>query len=459
MCAQLQQLVRDAVATITLLAEHDTISASAGTFIAATAMQSGQVTVSQASTGRTSPPKPAYAKASISQASMTIFFSQWEWDLPQDVLDLYLRDPELMRMQNELKHDLLQNWQDGGAPFTPEHLYQRALELANGDKGVALLVCHNVTKAFARGGDAISWQRLRYYQGNDAAVWNKLLHYEVIQNISEDDLNRGYVSFDSNGQPTFYFAELKHEQGFFDKIDPSIFYLLFDPQAFGTEDAGDWYHFFVTATASYYGSGPMERDDDYGQGRFRAVLHQVGIHDANEDSIELHGQAESIEVTKEKMKDLADDTPFFQSAWYVQDYDGWRWANALSFMEGVSYGIQGYPTQEKGQWETSRESRVHKAGAEFGLLQAGVTPDPQWQWFVPIASDVATQISTKRAEGKLGNWETWNMIGGHMINVEEYVLQTLPAAPDGSYNSQAPIDIPLYTMPTPIYDTTESQET
>ena len=45
-----------------------------------------------------------------------------------------------------------------------------------------------------------------------------------------------------------------------------------------------------------------------------------------------------------------------------------------------------------------------------------------------------------------------------MINVEEYVLQILSAAPDGSYNIHAPIDIPLYTMPIPIYDTTASQE-
>jgi len=58
-------------------------------------------------------------------------------------------------------------------------------------------------------------------------------------------------------------------------------------------------------------------------------------------------------------------------------YRGWRWANALSFLEEAYYGTDHGGTQE----EAGRESRDHMRGAIFGLSLAGY--EPQWPWLVP----------------------------------------------------------------------------
>lgn len=385
---------------------------------------------------------PAFAGGDISQAEMTLFFSQWESDVPPELLDKFLRDPALMRMQDALKAEVLRNWQNGGAPLSQTQLYERAIILANGDKGLALLICHNLTKAFARGGDAISWGRI-----TQDDIWARVQNDPAVKNMKPEDLNKMYVSFDENGQPTFYEAKKIHPDGTFDPQHPSMFYLLFDGDGLGTEDPGDWYHFYLTATASYYGAeGKIKFDDDYGPSLWDAWRNDDTAGAA------LHGQAEAIQHIAGQMADESDDGPSGRDQDKKNAYQGWRWANSMSFMEGVAYGTFNSNDQEAGQRETYRENLVHKAGAEFGLRESGTPADANWDWYVPIASNVAEQISTKKDDDKLGLGEKKDLYDGDLIDVDDYTLTKLKADPNGAYDPNAPIRLPDYEMPDPVYD-------
>jgi hypothetical protein len=97
----------------------------------------------------------------VSQTGLSIFFSQYEnsSSIPEDVLEAYLTDPALMAIQDAMISDLVARGRNGEAPLTPEAYYEMALSHTN-DPGTALILCHNVLKAMARGRSPIPWEKV-----------------------------------------------------------------------------------------------------------------------------------------------------------------------------------------------------------------------------------------------------------------------------------------------------------
>lgn len=268
----------------------------------------------------------------VSQTDLSIFFSQYENSdaIPPDVLERYLTDPQLMAAQIALLQDLVAHQLGGGAPLGPDGLYAMALQYTD-DPGTALLICHNVLKAMARGQSPIPWERI---------------------SPSPEDPD-GPLTYSLAGGTVVVGPTHPQGIGEWPPGRPSIFYRLFDPGAFGTEDPGDWYHFFLQAAVAYYGA--TGRADPGGPGLGLDYYHVVG--NAVEDTL---GQMRDSDIGESDA------------------YRGWRWANALSYLEGAYYGGDYNGTQE----EAGRESRIHMQGAIFGLRLAGF--EPQWRWFVPV---------------------------------------------------------------------------
>jgi len=278
--------------------------------------------------GTVGPPSGAFPRVdTVSQTDLSIFFSQYEDDssIPGDVLERYLTDPELMAIQEAMIAELIVGVQAGEAPLTPEEFYQQALARTN-DPGTALILCHNVLKAMARGRSPIAWEKV------SEAPLVYLFNGERIEATSMP-LNPEAATTGSRGQP-------------------SLFYRFFSPTALGQYDEGDWYHYYLEAAVAYYGATGRSDTDVPGPGL---------------DYYNIVGRA--VDDTINQMGDAAyEDTPA---------YRGWRWANALSFLEEAYYGTDYGGSQE----EAGREARDHMRGAMFGLTLAGQTA--MWPWFIP----------------------------------------------------------------------------
>ena len=301
---------------------------------------------------------------------LAVFLSQYENDdrVPEDYTKRFLSGPPLLSMGRTLRDRVLSNWRSGHAPLAVQGLYELALAMA-GNPDAAALLCHNVTKAFVREGVAITWQGTgvegEYTDGQ--------------QTIKAERIHPA-------GRLTYRSDVKKREVR-------SIFYLLFSSKAFGTDDPGDWYHFFVTATMTALagagtlgGAGRRGRGEDVGDaedrggGRAGGTVYRVLL-------------AERVSDLEQQMTD-----PKLAS---VPGYRGWVLANVLSFLEGGHYGAD-YTT---GQSDVVRESKVHVGGAVFGLRATGGNAGPGWRWYVPVAgslskSDLAIGFSlrTKTAE-------------------------------------------------------------
>ena len=289
------------------------------------------------------PPSVAFPRIdTVSQTGLSIFFSQYEDDssIPADVLEGYLTDPALMAIQEAMISDLVARVQAGEAPLTPEAFYQQALARTN-DPGTALILCHNVLKAMARGRSPIPWEKVT----EEPLVY--LFHGERVEAASMP-LNPEASATGSRGQP-------------------SLFYRFFSPTALGQYDEGDWYHYFLEATVAYYGATGRGDIDPPGPGL--AYSNVVG---------------RAVDDTINQMRDPGlEDTP---------TYRGWRWANALSFLEEAYYGTDYGGSQD----EAGREARDHMRGAMFGLSLAGQSAT--WPWLIPrIGSASATGVDVSSA--------------------------------------------------------------
>jgi len=289
------------------------------------------------------PPSAAIPRIdTVSQTGLSIFFSQYEDDsnIPADVLEEYLTDPALMAIQETMISDLIARVQAGEAPLTPEEFYQQALAQTN-DPGTALIVCQNVLKAMARGRSQIPWEKV----SEEPLVY--LFNGERVEAASLP-LNPEAASTGSRGQP-------------------SLFYRFFSPTALGQHDEGDWYHYFLEAAVAYYGATGRGNVDPPGPGL--AYSNIVG---------------RAVDDTINQMRDPGlEDTPA---------YRGWRWANALSFLEEAYYGTDFGGSQD----EAGREARDHMRGAMFGLSLAGQSAT--WPWLIPrIGSASATGVDVSSA--------------------------------------------------------------
>jgi len=262
----------------------------------------------------------------VSQTDLSVFFSQYEDDpnIPPDVLEAYLTNPKLMKLQIAAIQDLIDHLDSGSAPLTPEDFYEMILERVE-DPGTALLVCHNILKAMARGRSPIPWEKIS----------EEPLIYRFDGKNIEIDPRQSHPS-----------AQMTGSRG-----QPSIFYQIFSSSELGTNDEGDWYHFFLEATVAYYTA----------KGRFSEDVPGMGLSYSN-----VLGRAVEDTIQQLYEPDVPESDP----------YRAWRWANALSFLEQAKYGTDYGGTQE----EASRESRIHMRGAIMGLELAGYTPE--WDWYI-----------------------------------------------------------------------------
>lgn len=102
---------------------------------------------------------PPFTLPNILQDEMILLFAQFESGVPSDILDKYSRDPAMVAHQNYLLQQIAQNAVNGEPPLTLDQIYQIAFSSTQ-DPMTALLVCHNVLKAMARGSEIVLWQRV-----------------------------------------------------------------------------------------------------------------------------------------------------------------------------------------------------------------------------------------------------------------------------------------------------------
>lgn len=159
----------------------------------------------------------------VDPVQLAVYLSQYENDsrVPEEYTSRFLTGTPLLSMGRSLRDRVLGHWRGGGRPLTTARFHELAMEIC-GNAGVAALLCHNVAKAFVRGGLAITWRGT----GTEGEY---------------TDGQRTHTAALVNGA-----GRLRYERG--GKQVLSIFYVLFSDQEFGTSDPGDWYHFFVTAT-------------------------------------------------------------------------------------------------------------------------------------------------------------------------------------------------------------------
>jgi subtilisin family serine protease len=295
--------------------------------------------------------KARVMRGRVDPVLLATFFSQYETDdrVSSRAKERFLTQSPLLSMGKTLRDRLLSRWRSGRPPATLADCYALAFDIC-GHAGTAALLCHNVTKAFARGGQAIHWQAT------------------------------GTQGEYTDGTRT-YTAKVVHRGGRLTWISPkkgevrSIYYVVFSAKEFGRSDPGDWYHYFVTATMTAFGAaGELSGGDPSGRGRGEAAEDGRGGPIVQITRIAYPALvADRVLDVEGQMTD--------SSLHRFPGYRGWVLANVLSFLEGGYYGGD--------QVEVSRESRGHLRGAVFGLRQARVKPGTNWRWYVPRGGSIS----------------------------------------------------------------------
>ena len=291
--------------------------------------------------------KAALSTGPVDPVDLAMFLSQYEDDerVPARVKAQFLTRSPLLSMGRTLRDRVLTNWRRGRRPVTLRGFFDVGFDVC-GHAGTAALLCHNVAKAFDRGGQAITWDRIK--GSNDY----------------------------TDGRRTFT-AKVVHPAGRLTRPDDdgneveSIFYVLFSADELGRHDTGDWYHYFVTATMAAFGAA----GELTGRG-------SGGSRDSAEDrnpKAALEGIVYPLFVA-DRVYDLERQ---MDSGHTGAAHRGWVLANVLSFLEGAHYG--------ETQQEVDRESRSHLGGAVAGLARAGARPSTAWPWYVPTAGSVSRE--------------------------------------------------------------------
>jgi subtilisin family serine protease len=179
----------------------------------------------------------------VDPVQLAVFLSQYENDsrVPTEYTKRFLTRTPLLSMGRSLRDRVLGHWRARRRPLTASGFYELALETA-GNPGIAALLCHNVAKAFVRGGVAVTWRGT----GTEGAYTDGQKTYTA-------------TMIHPAGRLKYYHSAKGREI-------VSIFYLLFSDREFGTKDPGDWYHFFVTATMTALSSeGTLGATTDRGR--------------------------------------------------------------------------------------------------------------------------------------------------------------------------------------------------
>ena len=225
---------------------------------------------------------------SVDPMLLTLFLSGREGaaETPAEATTEYLSEPALLAHGIELRDRVVRHWSAGGPPLSAVAFYETARQIMP-HPGTALLLCHNVAKAFARGGEAIRWQATNRARGEY-----------------------------TDGKST-HVAALLHRAGALKTgpfANPSIFYLLFSTTDFGATDPGDYYRFFAAATAAWYAASR--------QSRVPVMPPSPSVGQMAQSVVDIARQMadKSVELTPA--------------------YRGWLWANALNLpLRGAVFGL------------------------------------------------------------------------------------------------------------------------
>jgi hypothetical protein len=283
----------------------------------------------------------------VDPVMLAAFASQYEGDsyVPSKATVQFLTQGPVQSAGRSLRDLLLGRWRAGKPPAKLADVYELAL-LLSGHPGGAMLLCHNVTKAFTRGGRSITWDR------NPAAPETYADERKVWQPKVIHKAGRLMMKYVDDYKRTL----------------PSIYYILFSAEELGTDDPGDWYHYFVPAMFTAFDATGAFASPKTGAVRRDPERKIIDVSSADYQAILTDHLAEmEAEMQQGNMLGLP-------------GYRGWLIANAVSFLEGAYYG--------KNQAEVDRESRLHIQGAFAGLRAAGVKPNPGWVWHVPKAGSV-----------------------------------------------------------------------
>ncbi len=241
---------------------------------------------------------------------LSLFLSAHEGapDTPPEAVAEYLKEPALLARATELRDLVVEHWRSGGAPLSALALYEMA-RAGITHPGTALLLCHNVIKAFSRGGEAIRWQAANRTRGEY-----------------------------TDGKST-YVATLLHRDGTLRTgpfAGPSIFYVLFSSSEFAGADPGDYYRFFAAATVAWYAAAK--------QARVPAV--------AATRSAEQIAQS-IVDRARRMAEGSQEQTPA---------YRGWLWANALRLgscgvcLRGAVFGLREAGAEPNAGWATCSDA-------------------------------------------------------------------------------------------------------
>lgn len=221
---------------------------------------------------------PSGRLLSVDPLLLTLFFGDREDgpEVPAEATAEYLTSPGLLAHAITLRTRLLQHWMAGGAPLSTRQLYSFALEISQ-HPGTTLLLCHNVAKVFARGGNAIRWE---------------------IVNRATGEYSDGESAYRAAGSPLAFSG-------------PSILPALFAAGELSGADAGYWYRFFACGTAVCFAAAGMTR---------------MPVSPTTEA---IENRARQIVEASHQLRDATIElTPA---------YRGWLWVNAWMFVETAAH--------------------------------------------------------------------------------------------------------------------------
>jgi hypothetical protein len=276
-----------------------------------------------------------------------------------------LTDPAIKAKVRDLRDRLLDRWLGGESAVTKDLLLTEALTLTP-DPGSALILCYHVCQLFSRSFGTVYWQHVSDWK----LAGGVLIAGSTVQPTGDPVTDDDYTNGTDFYRPVELNPALPGEVLQVSGRD-SIFYLLFDKsEEWGVSDPGDWYHFFLMASVAYY-----------------AATGRITDRDAPEN-VGAELIAAFVRSTLQGMQNVehVSEVPFASMTRYEA---AWRWANALSFVEGGMYGAD----------DVTDESGVHRKGCLYGLRLAGKTHHPgHLHWWVPTPGEVAQDFGIYLAQ-------------------------------------------------------------
>jgi hypothetical protein len=263
---------------------------------------------------------PGGALLTVDPVLAGVFLTRAESDprVPRAATWAYLEDPAVLAPASRLLSRVVQNWSNGGRPLKREDLLAMARDIVD-DPPTALLICHNVIRAFAHYSVALRWHLL-------------------------DPLRAEYTDGSS-----IYIAKTNHPDDSLGPPENPIFFALFAGADLPISEPSRWTRHFALAVATAF-----------------AASSRLGSSGALVTKFAL-AFTDALESATRRMIDLSQPPR--------ADYRAWLWADALSFVELAGF--------ERPAPELLAEARTDLRACAFGLIHTRTALNPNWRWHSP----------------------------------------------------------------------------